>query len=163
MKPADFKKWLLPGAKNIELKYGIPHLFIIAQAALESGWGEHAPGNMLFGVKDHDGMNGNEQLLTTTEYLTIPNAKFPQIISVVQVAGKKLWKYIVKDWFRKYNTPEDSLTDHAYVLLGPRYKPAFQFKTDPYKFTEEIARVGYATDPDYAGKIKAIIKMIEKL
>lgn len=163
MKPTDFKKWLLPGATLTETKYGIPHLFIIAQAALESGWGEHAPGNMLFGVKDHDGLNGNEQLITTTEFLPTPSAKFPEVMSVVQIMGKKLWKYIVKDWFRKYNTVDDSLNDHAMVLMATRYKPAFQFKNDPYKFADAIALAGYATDPDYAGKIKSIIKMIERL
>ena len=162
MTPKEFKKWLLPGAKSVEAKYGIPHLFIIAQAALESGWGKYAPGNMLFGVKDRDGINGNEQLIKTTEYLHKPDAKFPVVIKIIQV-GEKLWKYLVKDYFRKYDTPADSLMDHAYVLIGPRYKKAFEFKSNPYLFAEEISKAGYATDPDYAQKIKSIIKMIENI
>ncbi|MGL4596344.1 MAG: glucosaminidase domain-containing protein, partial [Bacteroidia bacterium] len=76
MKPADFVKAFFPFAKKTEEKTGISAIAILAQAALESGWGEKAPGNMFFGVKDTDGLNGNEQLLTTTEYSRRSDLKF---------------------------------------------------------------------------------------
>ena len=72
MKPKDFVVKYYPYAKQIEDELGLSSIAILAQCALESGWGEHAPGNMMFGIKDTDGINGNEQLITTTEYLKNP-------------------------------------------------------------------------------------------
>ena len=80
MTSIDFVKTYLPFALQTQAKTGIHAYFVLAQAALESGWGKKAPGNMFFGVKDTDGVNGNEQLLTTTEFSKSPNLKFPQII-----------------------------------------------------------------------------------
>ena len=48
-------------AKAVENKTGLSAIAILTQAALESAWGNCAPGNMFFGVKDSDGLNGNEQ------------------------------------------------------------------------------------------------------
>lgn len=165
MKPSEFVKAYLPYAKETERKTGISAKAILAQAALESGWGKAAPGNMFFGVKDTDGINGNEQLLTTTEYSRRTDLKFPVIISVTPVIrnGQKWFKYMVKDYFRKYNTPEECFTDHAnFFFKNKRYRQALTVKHDPYKFAEAIAAAGYATDPNYAKTLKQIISMIEK-
>lgn len=97
MKPKDFVEKYYPFAKQTQDKVGISAIAILAQAAVESGWGEHALGNMFFGVKDTDGVNGNEQLLTTTEYSKKDTLKFPVIISKIFDPVKKLYKYIVKD------------------------------------------------------------------
>lgn len=164
MKPSEFVKAYYPFAKQTEDKTGISAIAILAQAALESAWGKCAPGNMFFGVKDTDGVNGNEQLLTTTEYSTRADLKFPVIISVTPVVrnGKKYFKYVVKTYFRKYKTPEESFTDHANLFLRvPRYKNALKVKNDPYKFVEEIAKAGYATAPTYADNLKKVVAMIE--
>lgn len=160
MSPQQFTAKYYPFAKQSEAKTGVPALVIMAQAALESAWGNAAPGNMFFGVKDSDGLNGNEQLLLTTEFIDNPNKKFPAVISVIQV-GKKLWKYRVKDWFRKYSTPEESFTDHAKLFVTrPRYRAAMQAKHDPYLFAAEIHLAGYATDPDYTKKLHKLMNMI---
>ena len=115
MKPKEFVTAYFPFAKETEQKTGIAAIAILAQAALESGWGKAAPGNMFFGVKDTDGINGNEQLLTTTEYSRRNDLKFPEIISITPVLknGQKYFKYVVKDYFRKYETPEQCFTDHT--------------------------------------------------
>lgn len=165
MKPQDFVKAFLPFAKQTETKTGISAIAILAQAALESGWGKAAPGNMFFGVKDTDGLNGNEQLLTTTEFSRRADLKFPVIISVTPVIknGQKYFKYIVKDYFRKYKTPEECFTDHTnFFFKNSRYKTALTVKSDPYKFIDEIAKAGYATAPEYAATLKAVAKTIEK-
>jgi flagellum-specific peptidoglycan hydrolase FlgJ len=149
-------------AKRTENGFGISAVFILAQAAIESGWGKVAPGNMFFGVKDTDGLNGNEQLLVTSEYLDNPNAKFPAIISVVQV-GKKLWKYKVKDWFRKYKTPEECFNDHVqFFFRNKRYAKALEVRGNPYQFATEVAKAGYATAPDYEETLHRVINMILK-
>lgn len=163
MKIKDFVISYYPYAKAVEDKTGLSAIAILSQAALESGWGERAPGNMFFGVKDTDGVNGNEQLLTTTEYLKNPDAKFPKVISKVFDPVKKLYKYIVKDYFRKYNTPEDSFNDHAvFFQKNKRYNQAWLVRNDYDRFFEEIARVGYATAPGYSDILKTIAKRIKE-
>lgn len=163
MKPKDFVVKYYPYAKQIEDELGLSSIAILAQCALESGWGEHAPGNMMFGIKDTDGVNGNEQLITTTEYLKNPNAKFPVIISKVLDPVKKLYKYIVKDYFRKYNTPADSFRDHVkFFQVNKRYTTAWSVRKDYNRFFEEIAKAGYATAPGYSDILKGVAKTILK-
>lgn len=166
MKPKDFVKKYYPDALLTQQKTGISAIAILAQGAVESGWGKVAPGNMLFGVKDTDGVNGNEQLLVTTEYSRSATAKFPRIVSVKPVVrnGQKWFKYTIKDYFRKYETPEECFTDHAkFFLVNKRYAKALLVKNDPYLFIDAIAEAGYATDPNYAKSLKAVARMIEKL
>ncbi|MBK7172109.1 MAG: glucosaminidase domain-containing protein [Bacteroidales bacterium] len=166
MKPSEFVAAYGPFAKQTQEKTGISAIAILAQAALESGWGKSAPGNMFFGVKDTDGVNGNEQLLVTTEYSRKSDLKFPEIISIEPVIrnGQKYFKYRVKDYFRKYETPEECFTDHTkFFFQNSRYAAALEVRSDPYQFIDEIARAGYATAPDYAPLLKSVAKMIEKL
>lgn len=166
MTPKEFVIAFLPFANETEFKSGISKIAILAQAALESGWGEHAPGNMFFGVKDTDGINGNEQLVTTTEYSKRSDLKFPEIISVdpCTLNGQKYFRYKVRDYFRKYDTPEQCFTDHAYFFIyNKRYAAALKVKSDPLKFIDEIAKAGYATAPNYAAILKSIAKTIQNL
>lgn len=160
--PKEFVNQYYEFAKQTEYKTGIDARFTLGQAALESGWGASAPGNMFFGIKDTDGINGNEQLLRTTEILKNPNIKFPEIISITKRKDGK-YEYKVKDWFRKYETPEGSFTDHAcFFFTYNRYKKALEVRHDPYAFADAIAIAGYATDPNYAAVLKSVIRTIEK-
>ncbi|EGD33356.1 glycoside hydrolase family 73 protein [Capnocytophaga sp. oral taxon 338] len=155
-----------PFALETERKIGISHLFILAQAALESGWGERAPGNMFFGVKaKKDTPINKKQLIRTTEVLGTPNekSKFPEVISITKRTDGK-YLYIVRDWFMKYDTPEECFTDHAnFFFRNKRYAKALLVKSDPYKFAEEVAKAGYATAPNYAESLKKLIGEIEKV
>lgn len=164
MTPKEFIKQYKPFALESEKKTGISHLFTLAQAALESGWAKSVPGNMFFGVKaGKDTPANKKQLLTTTEILSGPNLKhlFPLVISVKMLPSGK-YKYEVKDWFRKYDTPEECFTDHAeFFFRNKRYAKALEVKADPYKFAEEVAKAGYATATNYADSLKKIIKMLE--
>lgn len=165
MKPHLFIKKYMPYALITEKKTGIHHEAILTQAAGESAWGEVAPGNMFFGVKDTDGINGNEQLLITTEYSRRQDLKFPEIISVTPVLrnGVKMFKYKVKDYFRKYESPEECFTDHAkFFLNNVRYATALKYKADPERFLIEVAKAGYATAPDYAKFLVSVLKTIQK-
>ncbi len=163
MKPVDFVVKYYPYAYLVENKTGISAIFILSQAALESGWAKSIPGNALFGIKDTDGLNGNEQLLLTTEYHSTPLIKYPKIVSIVQV-GKKLWKYRVYDYFRKYDTPDGSFLDHCeFFLKNKRYKKALAVKSDPIKFAEAISAAGYATDPLYSNTLKSIINTVKQI
>lgn len=162
MKPELFIKKYKPYADEVERLTGMSSVFLLAQSALESGWGDKAIGNMMFGVKDTDGLNGNEQLIVTTEYLKNKTTKFPKILKIIQV-GKQLYKYTVMDYFRKYDSPKESFLDHANFLIGnPRYKKALTVKSDPYKFADEIAKAGYATAGNYRECLHDVIDSIKR-
>ena len=166
MKPKDFKDKFYPFAKETEDKTGINAYATLAQAAEESGWGEHAPGNMFFGIKDTDGVNGNEQLITTTEYSKRADLKFEHFIKMepVTLHDEKFFKYTIQSWFRKYNTPEESFTDHAnFFLQNSRYAEALTVKSDPNAFIDAIAKAGYATGPNYATELKSIVHSLQQL
>ena len=77
--------------------------------------------------------------------------------------GKKMYKHIGKDWFRKYDTPADSFKDHSIFFFdNPRYKKALEVRGNHDRFFEEIAKAGYATDPNYADTLKAVAKTIKR-
>lgn len=165
MKPAEFVKEYYRYALASERKSGISAVFTLAQAAIESAWGEVAPGNMFFGVKDTDGVNGNEQLLRTTEYSRRADLKFPVILSITPVIrhGEKWFKYRVKDYFRKYNTPEDCFDDHAlFFMKNYRYRYAMPVAGNAIQFAIQVAKAGYATDPEYLNTLLKVIAMIQK-
>ena len=164
MKPKEFITKFLPYALETERKTGISAIFILAQSALETGWGQHAPGNMMFGVKASVSTPAEKrQLVQTTEIRDTDKAKFPVIISIEKRPDGR-YKYTVKDWFRKYDSPEESFTDHARLLLtNKRYAKALEVKSDPYKFAEEVAKAGYATEPTYAERLKGVIRTIERI
>lgn len=165
MSPKEFVNTFLPYAKETEQKTGISAIAILAQAALESGWATKAPNFMFFGVKDSDGINGNEQLITTTEYSKRNDLNFPVILKVepVMIQGQKFFKYTIKDYFRKFKSPEESFTHHAqFFLKNGRYKTALEVRDNPERFVEEIAKAGYATDPNYSKTLKQIIAMIKR-
>lgn len=164
MTKAEFITAYLPEALKTYAKTGIHPLAILSQAALESGWGKAAPGFMFFGVKDTDGINGNEQLLITTEYSRRSDLKFPEILSITPTVrnGQKWFKYKVKDYFRKYESAEQCFTDHAnFFRNNKRYAKALTVASNPYKFIDEIAKAGYATDPNYAATLKKVASSIE--
>lgn len=163
MKPCEFVKAYYRYAKQTEEKTGIDARFTLAQAALETGWGASAPGNMFFGVKaSKNTPDSQKQLLLTREVLRTKTATFPVIVSITPRADGK-YDYRVKDWFRKYDTPEGSFTDHArFFFDNKRYSSALEVKHDPYLFADEVAKAGYATDPNYAATLKSIIKTVEK-
>ena len=166
MTPKEFIKQYKPFALETERKTGISHLFILAQAALETGWAKSVPGNMFFGVKaGKDTPVNKKQLLNTTEVLNEPNLgyKFPQVMSIYQLPNGK-YKYEVKDWFRKYDTPEECFTDHTqFFFKNKRYVKALLVRNDPYKFAEEVAKAGYATATNYSDSLKKIITKIINL
>ena len=169
MTKKEFIQTYKPFALESEKKTGISHLFTLAQAALESAWGERGVGNNFFGIKVPKKFvsstpNQKKQLLLTTEVLSSPTPnpqQFPKIISISKRTDGK-WLYRVQDWFRKYDTPEECFTDHSqFFFINKRYAKALEVKADPYKFAEEVAKAGYATAPNYATILKDVIKTIE--
>ncbi len=163
----EFAKRYYPFAKDSEKNTGVPALVTLAQAALESGWGKSAPQFNFFGIKADRSWSGERQLLRTTEYLP-KGVSFPEIISTEITTrknskGEPLYKYVIRDWFRAYTSPEGSFRDKGnFLRTNQRYKPAFNH-TDPFKFATEVAKAGYATDPDYESKLHRLISDFQKI
>lgn len=170
MTPKDFKDKFFPFALKTQDKTGIDAYVVLAQSALETGWGKSCPGNMMFGVKDWDGINGNEQLVPTFEYsqrfgLTPQQIGLHEITHVepVMIKGKQFYKYSGTSWFRKYDSPEDSFTDHCHVFYSnPRFAPALAVKSDPEQFVKLMAPI-YAQSPTYADQVISIMKTLKEL
>lgn len=161
MTPEEYVKTYLLEAKKVEAKTGFHYLIPLTQGALEGAWGTKVMGNNFFGIKDTDGVNGNEQLITTTEYLSTDKAKFPQILKIVKIGNK--FKYTVKDWFRKYPSAQLAFEDHVnFFLKNKRYVEAIKYKNNPERFFEEIAKAGYATAENYSEQLKAVMKSVIK-
>lgn len=148
--PANFIDRLLPHAKTASESTGIPPNFMLAQAALESGWGKHeirhadnSPTHNLFGIKAGANWKGDVVEKTTTEYIN----------GVPQKAIEK---------FRAYSSYAEGFNDYAKLLMdNPRYAKVLN-STDAATFANGLQRAGYATDPMYAEKLMRILNS-EKL
>ena len=127
---------MTPYAVEVGKKLGIDPRVIIGQAALETGWGKHAPQNNYFGIKGKGGT------YTTIEVI---NGK-----PITTTAS-----------FRGYKDMGDSVRGYGDFILGnKRYANAIGLQ-DPYEYLTEISKAGYATDPDYRDKIMQIVNGIK--
>lgn len=120
---------------------GVPASITIAQAALESAWGESGlarNGNNLFGIKADSLWRGQTLTLNTKEFI------------------KGQWVVVPALW-RKYPSWQASIDDHtAFLKHNPRYKACFLCTTAP-AFARALMKAGYATDPEYANKLIAVM------
>lgn len=161
MSVKEFIATYLPFAKEAEEASGISAVFILAQAAIESGWGKSVEGNNFFGIKADSSWLGKKQLVTTTEYHSTHDVYYPHLLSIIKKGNK--FRYRIKDWFRVYDSPADSFKDHAeFFFQNPRYAEALQHKDSPLRFAQEVSNAGYATDPLYYKLLEKVIRMIEK-
>lgn len=143
-----------PFAQAIEKETGLSAVAILAQAGVESAWGKAVYGNMFFGVKAGKGYTGKKQLLRTFEYFSDDKqgARFPEVISIEWVEKKKKFKYVVRDWFRAYDTPYDCFKDHCALLQKPHFAHAWAVRSDYKAFFTQIQanKLKYSTSPTYA-------------
>jgi flagellum-specific peptidoglycan hydrolase FlgJ len=164
MKAIDYIRMFLPEAQKVEAETGISAVAMLAQSAGEGGW-KIPPGNMMFGIKDIDGLNGNEQLIRTKEYLPTPNTKFHKIHSITPVKKGNviMYKYDVDTWFRKYDTPADSFRHYAeFIFTNPRYAKALKVREIPELYLKEIAKAGYATGLNYEAYMMQMLRSVIK-
>jgi len=139
MPPSAFLGMLAGFAHQCQLRTGIPASITLAQAALESSWGTRAPGNNLFGIKADPSWHGPSVAFVTHEHL----------------GGKDVQ---LSDRFRAYDSWLDSMLDHAKFLHdNPRYRECFK-QRDGAGWARALQAAGYATDPEYANKLIAIMR-----
>ena len=142
----SFLNTIGPVAQQVAQENGIYASVMIAQAALESGWGNSAlstQGHNLFGVK----WNG------TGNYVTMPTQEY--------YGGQ--W-HTINAKFQSYNSYYDSLTGYAQLI-----KNNFPNSTRANAATPQIAAANlkygvygsYATDPNYANSLDRMISDYE--
>jgi flagellar protein FlgJ len=141
-----FQDRLSSAAEEASQTTGIPAKFMLGQAALESGWGKHeiratdgSASHNVFGIKATAGWKGKTVDAVTTEYVN-------------GVPQKRVEK------FRAYDSYADAFRDYASLLKNnPRYQNVLANANDAQSFAQGLQRAGYATDPNYATKLAAII------
>lgn len=145
--PRAFVQAILPHAKQVANELGIHLETLVAQAALETGWGQHIiklpNGNSslnLFGIKADDRWTGLRASSATLEF-----------INGIMTRGRAS--------FRAYDSIANSFSDYASFLKGnSRYNNALSNASSPYDFLKGLQQAGYATDPSYAEKIYSILQ-----
>lgn len=143
--PQAFVEHLWPLAKAAADKLGVAPEVILAQAALETGWGKKvnrdssgASSHNLFNIKADARWSGETASVSTLEYR--------DGIAVRERAN-----------FRAYESFADSFTDYVnFMQQSPRYQAALEVAADAEAFTQQLSQAGYATDPHYANKIMRI-------
>lgn len=144
--PEDFIAAVTPYAKEVAEKMGVDYKALIAQAALETGWGEHSIRDRygkhsfnLFNIKADSRWQGHHVNVSTLEYKD-------------GVAEKESAN------FRRYDSIAESFADYQQFLTQPRYQKAMAVAEDSRAFINELQQAGYATDPLYAEKINKIVE-----
>lgn len=146
----QFIEDLWPYANKVAQELDIEPEAMIAQAALETGWGQRmsrdqqgASSLNLFGIKADSRWQGDHVKVSTLEY--------SQGIASREQAS-----------FRAYESRQESMADYARFLQdNPRYQKALAAGGDGEQFVQELQQAGYATDPAYAIKISAIMQRDE--
>ena len=143
--PLDFLEQLAPYAKQAAEQAGIAPESVLAQAALETGWGRHVvangdgSSNNLFNIKADHRWEGEAARTRTTEYYNGQSQN-------------------ENAFFRVYNSVSESFNDYVdFLHSNPRYQNALKVGHNAHQFVEALQEAGYATDPSYARKLQTIM------
>ena len=148
----EFTANMLAGAERAAKRLGTTPEILVAQAALETGWGQHImrtddgrSSHNLFGIKADHAWDGDTVKRRTTEYFDG---------TPVRVTAA----------FRSYADPAAAFDDYArFIESNPRYTRALEQAGNPQAYVQELQRAGYATDPNYAQKIMQLHAQISAL
>jgi flagellar protein FlgJ len=145
----EFVDTMLPMAKEAAERIGVDPRYLVAQAALETGWGKSvmraqdgSSSHNLFGIKAGSSWQGDSARAITSEFRNGERVK--------ETAE-----------FRSYDSYKDSFHDLVTLLqTNNRYQDVVKSADNPEQFVRELQKAGYATDPDYASKISQIAKQM---
>jgi flagellar protein FlgJ len=147
----EFIQQMLPHAEAAARELGVDPRAVIAQAALETGWGSSRPAdasggsNNFFGIKAGANWRGASVTAGTTEF-------------VAGVAGSERAR------FRAYGSVAENVSDYVHLLRdNPRYAAALDTGSDVRAFATALQRGGYATDPRYADKLVAVAEQLDQI
>jgi peptidoglycan hydrolase FlgJ len=142
----QFVSEVLPTIQRAANALGVSPLGMLAQAALETGWGQRMPRTAdgtpslnMFGIKADDGWAGARAVASTVEFSG-------GVATQRQTA------------FRAYGSIQESVSDFANLLKGShRYRNAIAAGGNAQAYVNSIGQSGYATDPEYANKLNDIL------
>ncbi|MGH8383896.1 MAG: flagellar assembly peptidoglycan hydrolase FlgJ [Pseudomonas sp.] len=145
----EFVNTMLPMAKEAADRIGVDPRYLVAQAALETGWGKSvmraqdgSSSHNLFGIKASSNWQGNSARAITSEF-----------------RNGEMVKETAE--FRSYDSYKDSFHDLVTLLQSNnRYQDVVKSADNPEQFVRELQKAGYATDPNYASKISQIAKQM---
>ncbi|MDH2299085.1 flagellar assembly peptidoglycan hydrolase FlgJ [Cobetia sp. 29-18-1] len=140
-----------PAAQAASRESGLPAELILAQAALETGWGQRrihtevgTDSHNLFGIKAGSSWQGDSTTVLTTEYRD----------------GRRMR---LEDSFRVYPDQASALRDHAALLTGAQRYAHVTRSPDAESAARALQEAGYATDPHYADKLISIMSRVGPL
>ena len=144
--PQEFVNRMLPPIRRVASELNLNPQALLAQAALETGWGQRMPrnadgssSNNMFGIKAGEEWRGARVTADTVEVSH-------GVASTRRTA------------FRAYGSIEESVNDFAQLLASsPRYREALGAGADAKTYVASIGKSGYATDPEYANKLNQIL------
>jgi peptidoglycan hydrolase FlgJ len=144
--PQEFVQALRPHAERAAAELGTRPEVLIAQAALETGWGramprheDGSPSHNLFGIKADARWDGERVAVQTMEFRDGHMQR-------------------ERASFRSYDSLAASFDDYvSFLRQNPRYQQALEAAGDGARYVRELQQAGYATDPGYADKINAIL------
>jgi len=144
--PGEFVSEVWPAACEAAELLGVDPEVLVAQSAVESGWGRSVPrlpngqsSYNLFGIKADGRWPGARTVVSTLEYQD-------------GVAVRR------QEPFRAYGSFTESFADYAHFLnSNPRYQNALNHVDDPEAFLRGLQAAGYATDPAYARKVASVL------
>ncbi len=148
----QFVEHLRPFAEQAADELGVDAGVLLAQAALETGWGKgvltHADGRSsfnLFNIKADKNWKGESVEKVTLEFERgIPRKQ--------------------KAKFRSYGSWQQSFMDYVrFIKTNPRYQQALKVSSNPEQYMHELQKAGYATDPEYARKVMRVYKGATRL
>lgn len=147
-----FLESIAPWARRAGAALGVSPALVAAHAALESGWGRQPPragdgrsSHNLFGIKAGAGWRG-----ASVEAVTREAAADGSLLPVVQR-------------FRAYADYASAFDDYVRLLRSPRYAGILGAGDDAAAFAAGLVRGGYATDPDYAAKLRLVAAQVQGL
>jgi flagellar protein FlgJ len=150
--PKDFVTALIEPAKSVEEKIGVPFQVIIAQAALETGWGQKI-------IKDKNGSSSNNLFNIKADNRWAGESIKKESLEFEQGAMVKK-----SSPFRAYQSLTESVNDYVSFLTdNDRYQEALQNPSNVEHFVHSLQKAGYATDPQYANKIMATLRTVSQL
>ncbi|WP_373937617.1 flagellar assembly peptidoglycan hydrolase FlgJ [Vibrio kanaloae] len=149
--PESFVTSMKPYAEKAASALGVDSSLLLAQAALETGWGSKmiknslGNSNNLFNIKADRSWKGDKVATQTLEF-----------------HGKTAVKESAS--FRSYSNFEDSFNDYVKFLNeNPRYETALKHQGNSENFIKGIHQAGYATDPNYADKVLRVKAKIDEM
>jgi peptidoglycan hydrolase FlgJ len=144
--PAEFVSRVMPSIQRAAVALGVDPAAMLAQAALETGWGQRMPraadgssSHNMFGIKAGSEWTGARATADSME-----------VINGVATPRRTA--------FRAYASVEESINDFANLLKNsPRYKDVIADGGNAGAYTAAMGNSGYATDPDYGNKLNQIL------